>query len=327
MSPVIIMLAVLLLMNTSWPVAVLLIVGVALFFAVNLITRQESMLYVPCVMPGMQRPGDNPEGLRSPADKGLEFEDVYLTTVDGVRVHGWFMPAKKEVRGSAPTVLFCHANAGNIGLRVPNFREMIDRLEVNVFALDYRGYGNSEGTPSEDGLIEDAVAAWQWLRAAADEGRLDGRRIFIFGRSLGGAVAIALARALQQRTETAPCGVVLENTFASISQLVDTLFPIIAFKFLKDRFLRLRWESFERIKELEVPLLFLTGQQDEMIPPSHSQALHANAKKSPLRRSEVFPDGSHNDTWEKGGDRYWEVWHSFFEECSSAKHKDVTAAS
>merc|ERR1712217_272112 len=156
---------------------------------------------------------------------------------------------------------------------------------------------------------------------------IDGRRIFIFGRSLGGAVAIALAKALQQCSEPRPCGVILENTFTSISHLVDTLFPIIAFKSLKDRFLRLRWESVERIKDIEVPFLFLTGERDEMIPPSHSQALHSNAKKSPLRRIELFPEGTHNDTWEKGGERYWDIWSSFISECSSGKYKEVAAGS
>jgi len=326
MSPVILMFAFLLLMNSSWSMAAVIMVGMVVFFALNLIMRQESMLYVPCVMPGMQRPSDNPAGLRSPADKGLEFEDVYLQTVDGVRIHGWFMPAG-ENSATAPTVLFCHANAGNIGLRVPNFREMVDRLQTNIFALDYRGFGNSEGSPSEEGLIEDALSAMQWLRTAAGEGRIDGSRIFIFGRSLGGAVAIALARALQQRSEKLPRGVILENTFMSISHLVDTLFPIIAFKFLKDRFLRLKWESIQRIKDLEVPLLFLTGEKDEMIPPSHSQGLHANAMKSPLRRQALFPEGTHNDTWEKGGDRYWEVLSDFFKDSGSASSKDVVASS
>lgn len=324
MSPAIIMVAVLLLMNTSWMVATLLIVGLVLFFAVNLIMRQESMLYVPCVMAGMLRPSSNPEGLRSPADRGLEFEDVYLETADGLRIHGWFMPAADRCGASAPTVLFCHANAGNIGLRVPNFAQMAGKLEANIFALDYRGYGNSEGTPSEEGLIEDALTAWRWLRTAADKGRIDGQRVFVFGRSLGGAVAVAMARELQRSGDGhLPCGLVLENTFMSISALVDTLFPIIAFKFLKNRFLRLRWETIERIKEIEVPILLLTGEKDEMIPPSHSQALLAGAEKSPVRRQVLFPEGMHNDTWEKGGDQYWDEWATFINECSSVKRRDV----
>lgn len=311
MLPALMMFAVLLLMNTSWAVSLVLIVGMVLLFAVQLIIRQESMLYVPCVMPGMQRPSHNPEGMRSPADRGLKYEDVHLKTEDGVCIHGWFMPGGADPK-TAPTILFCHANAGNIGLRVPNFAQMSEKMEANIFALDYRGYGNSEGTPSEEGLIEDALTAWRWLCAAADQGRIDGERIFVFGRSLGGAVSVALASTLQQRHERLPCGIILENTFMSISALVDTLFPIIAFEVLKQRFLRVKWESIERIKDLEVPLLFLTGEKDEMIPPSHSAALQAQATKSPLRRQTLFPEGTHNDTWEKGGDKYWEAWSGFF---------------
>ncbi|CAE8676559.1 unnamed protein product [Polarella glacialis] len=320
MFPVVVGLGLVLLMNTSWLMAVVLIICVVIFFIVNLIMRQESMLYVPCVMAGMQKPSDNPEGMRSPEDKGLKFEDVYLQTGDGLRIHGWFMPVGDEAATkSAPTLLFCHANAGNIGLRVPNFAEILIKLRVNVFALDYRGFGESEGTPSEEGLIEDALSAWRWLWQAADAGRIDGSQMFVFGRSLGGAVAIALAAALQERSERpAPRGLILENTFTSISAVVDALFPILAIPYLKKRFLRLKWESMERVRDLEVPLLFLTGQKDEMIPTAHSQQLHARAEKSKLRRHVFFPEGSHNDTWEKGGEQYWEVQASFLQECVRA---------
>mmetsp|Transcript_44695 Transcript_44695/g.100366 ORF Transcript_44695/g.100366 Transcript_44695/m.100366 type:complete len:331 (+) Transcript_44695:87-1079(+) len=327
MSPFIIMMAVLLLMNTSWIVAIMLFVGVTVFFIVNIITRQESMLYVPCVMPGVQKPGDNPQGLRSPADRGLTYEDVVMTTADGVRIHGWFITAGKD-SATVPTVLFCHANAGNIGLRVPNYADIVEKLRCNVFALDYRGYGHSDGCPSEEGLIEDALSAWTWLRSAAAAGRLDASKVFVFGRSLGGAVAVALTRTLQQRGEEGPlpCGVILENTFVSVSAVVDALFPIIAFKSLKDRFLRLRWETVDRIRDIEVPLLFLSGEKDEMIPPWHSKELHQRAVKSPLRQSAVFPEGSHNDTWEKGGERYWEAQECFIKDCTARACPEKTAA-
>jgi len=314
-------LAVMLLMNTSWYVAVMLIFGVASFFIVNIIMRQESMLYVPCVLPGVQKPSDNPEGLRSPADRGLVYEDVVLTTGDKLRIHAWFIPIS-EGSEQAPTILFFHANAGNIGLRVPNFAHIVDKLHANVFALDYRGYGHSDGTPSEEGLIEDALCAWRWLCNAGNAGRLDIRRIFIFGRSLGGAVAVALAHELQEsvkgdETTPRPCGIILENTFVSISAVVDALFPLLAFKSLKARFLRLRWETVNRIATVQVPFLFLTGEKDEMIPPWHSRHLHQQAKLAPMRRQVVFPEGSHNDTWERGGDLYWQAQEEFITDCSA----------
>jgi len=320
MNAVVILMAVMLLMNTSWYIAVLLIFGVVLFFVVNIITRQESMLYVPCVLPGVQKPNDNPEGLRSPSDRGLTYEDVVLETADKLRIHAWFIPVT-EGSEQAPTILFFHANAGNIGLRVPNFAHIVDKLQANVFALDYRGFGHSDGTPSEDGLIEDALCAWRWLCNAGSAGRLDVGRIFVFGRSLGGAVAVALAHKLQERAkdETTPrlCGIILENTFVSISAVVDALFPILAFESLKARFLRLRWETVNRITTVQVPFLFLTGEKDEMIPPWHSKHLHQQAKLAPMRRHVVFPEGSHNDTWERGGDLYWECQEDFIRDCSA----------
>ncbi|CAJ1438474.1 unnamed protein product, partial [Effrenium voratum] len=165
MLPLIIGLALVLLLNSSWVVALCLVVGLLLFFVINLIMRQESMLYVPCVMPGMQTPSDNPVGMRSPADREMEFEDVFLETVDGLRIHAWFLPnGNAAAARSSPTFLFCHANAGNIGLRIPNFEQLIKKLGVNVFAIDYRGFGRSEGSPSEEGLIEDALTAWRWLK-------------------------------------------------------------------------------------------------------------------------------------------------------------------
>jgi len=316
MHPLILMLVILLFMNTSWVVAVLLLIAVLAFFAISLITRQESMLYVPCVLAGVQLPCDNPEGFRSPAERGMTYEDVVLKTADGLRIHAWFITVN-EGSNKVPTLLFCHANAGNVGLRIPNYAQIVEKLNANILALDYRGYGHSEGFPSEDGLIEDALSAWQWLRDAGEAGRIDAERVFVFGRSLGGAVAVALVRTLQQRGEVQalPCGIILENTFVSVSALVDSLFPIIAFKSLKERFLRLRWETVERIREIEVPLLFLSGEKDEMIPPWHSKVLHQRAVKSSLRRSAIFPEGTHNDTWEKGGDRYWEAQEGFIKDC------------
>lgn len=303
-------------MNTSLKMSLLLIVGGIVLFALQLIMRQESMLYSPCVMPGMQTPAQNPEGYRSPKERNLEFEDVHLVTSDDVKLHAWFIPVPGGKASTAPTVLFCHANAGNIGIRVPNFDSIVKELGANVFAFDYRGYGYSEGTPSEEGLIEDALTAWEWLGEASKAGKLDMDKVFIFGRSLGGAVAVALCCALQRRNDKRlPCGILLENTFVSISKLVDALFPIIAYKVLKDRFLRIKWETIERIKEVQAPLLFLTGLKDEMIAPQHSKDLLAAAVKSPLRRKADFEDGGHNDTWEKGGSAYWERQADFIKEC------------
>eukprot|EP00928_Gymnodinium_smaydae_P075637 TRINITY_DN58647_c0_g1_i1.p1 TRINITY_DN58647_c0_g1~~TRINITY_DN58647_c0_g1_i1.p1 ORF type:complete len:341 (+),score=58.89 TRINITY_DN58647_c0_g1_i1:127-1149(+) len=318
-----------LLMNTSWKICLALMLGMVILFLVNIITRQESMLYVPCVMPGMQTPNDNPEGMRSPKDKGMDFEDVYLETADGVRIHGWFIPVQArveengeqvdaELTKNAPTFLFCHENAGNIGLRMTNFIAIRNKLQVNILAFDYRGYGHSEGTPSEEGLIEDALTNWRWLSKAVEAGRLNGNKLYVFGRSLGGAVTVALAKTLQDdKAALQPAGLILENTFVSINALVDSLFPILAFKSLKEKFLRLRWVTEERIPSVTCPMLFITGEKDEIVPASHSAHLRSKCESSVLVKSIVFENGMHNDTWEKGGERYWAAQLKFIEECQS----------
>lgn len=307
-----------------WIIA--LVIAAFAFMIGQLIMKQESMLYVPCPVPGMQRCSDNPEGYRTPKDRSLRYENVHFTTEDGLKLHAWFMPALEEK--PLGTLLFCHANAGNIGMRLPNFEQLLKRMPINIFAFDYRGYGESEGEPNETGLFLDVKAAWQWLeRRAAAEGvddpgaRVDPERIFVFGRSLGGAVAIALADFLEKRgdqSEASPkaCGlqgVILENTFTSIYDLVDDLFPFLAWPMLKQKFLRLHWPSKDRIKDLEVPLLFLSGQQDEIVPARNMRLLYDAAVSSKSRVLSLFPTGTHNDTWEKGGAEYWIALREFVE--------------
>ncbi|CAJ1352437.1 unnamed protein product, partial [Effrenium voratum] len=124
-----------------------------------------------------------------------------------------------------------------------------------------------------------------------------------------------------------PQGLVLENTFTSISDVVNALFPMLAFESLKKRFLRIRWESIQRVQDLEVPMLFLTGEKDEMIPPTHSRMLHARAEKSRLRRNVVFAEGQHNDTWEKGGEEYWQAQATFLQECLAQTGSKTVLAS
>ena len=131
-----------------------------------LVYHQEKVLYIP-VIQGWKTPGDNPSGFQSPEQQGLRFENVSFFTADGVRLHGWFIPAPQVARtgGAQPaTVLFCHENAGNIGLRIPEFKLVHSKLRVNQFVFDYRGYGASEERqPDETGLVADAVAAFNWL--------------------------------------------------------------------------------------------------------------------------------------------------------------------
>lgn len=198
-----------------WTVGVL---GAA--FLYNLYRNQEALLFYP-QPPGLQwrRTSDNPSPLDSPARPpwNLAFEDLEVKTSDGVRLHGWFVRAPASVDyTTAPTVLFFHGNAGNIGFRLENIAMLVRSLPANVMIVDYRGYGNSEEvSPTEPGVLLDGLAMADALLARAD---VDRRKVFYFGRSLGGAVAIATAA--NARFADSVAGLILENTFTSIGASV-----------------------------------------------------------------------------------------------------------
>ena len=183
----------------------------------------------------------------TPGDVGLRWEDVTLTTDDGVRLHAWYVPAE-NARG---TLLFCHGNGGNLSWRVDSLRIFHD-LGLSSFIFDYRGYGQSEGVPSPEGLARDARAAWDWLR---DRGVEPGG-IVLFGRSLGGAVALELTRSVTPRA------LILESTFASP-------FGVLRLDFLAP-LLRLAvgdvWNSREAAGRLAIPVLCLHSPDDGIVP-------------------------------------------------------------
>lgn len=249
------------------------ILVLVLFLIFHLICNQEKMLYVPDPMGNCRKPEDNPAGYQSPKEFGMQFENVYFTTSDQVKLHAWWMPAHGDVKG---TLVFCHANAGNIGMRLPNYFELVRRMKLNVFAFDYRGFGNSEGEPEEKGIILDALAALEYVKSTYNI-----PKCWIFGRSLGGAVAIAVARQIESYdTEVARHfpqiqGLLLENTFTCISELADKIFSFLSYvRPIKDFFLRVKWESNSRIREVRrAKILFLVGEQDELVPPVHSRLL------------------------------------------------------
>merc|ERR1711865_662523 len=220
-------------------------------FVGYLIAYQESVLYIP-VIQGMKTPDDNPPSMRQPHEQGLEYEDVWIP-LDDIRIHGWFMPAPAKKESTAPTLLFCHENAGNIGMRLMEAKQIHQTLGVNLFFFDYRGSGFSEGEPSEGGLVRDAHAALRWLWQRADAGKISHSNIFVTGRSLGGAVAIQLsARLAAEEPQHPPAGVILENTFTCIEEMVGSVFAPLGWIIkwspkLKDRFLRLQWNSVDVI--------------------------------------------------------------------------------
>ena len=183
----------------------------------------------------------------TPADAGLRYEDVALTADDGVRLHAWYVPAEN----ARATLLFCHGNGGNLSWRVESLRIFHD-LGLSSLVFDYRGYGRSEGSPSPEGIARDARAAWNWLQ---DRGVASGD-IVLFGRSLGGAVALELTRSVRPRA------LILESTFASPFGVLhlDFMAPLLRAA-VGDI-----WNSREAAERLTVPTLCIHSPDDGIVP-------------------------------------------------------------
>lgn len=211
--------------------------------------------------------------LFTPADWGLEYEEVHLTSSDGVNVYGWYLPSK----AAQGTLLFLHGNGGNISHRGESLR-IFHRLGLNVLIIDYRGYGKSDGEPSEAGLYRDARAGWRYLRQ--ERGRKP-EEIVIFGRSLGGTVAARLA------SEVQPAGVIIESSFSSARDMAQELFPWLSYLTV----IRYDFDAADALGKVHVPLLMLHSPDDEIIPYHLGRKLYqaANEPKffQPLR-------GDHN---------------------------------
>jgi hypothetical protein len=206
---------------------------------------------------------------------GLDFEDIGLITQDQVRLHGWFVPCD----GATGTVLILHGNGGNIGDRV-SWLKMLHDLGVNVFIIDYRGYGKSEGKPFEKGLYRDARTAYDWWAA---ERRPRGERLILFGESLGGAVAVNLAAGV------APSGLVVQSTFTSARDMARTMFPVGMLQPL----LNINFNSASLIAQITCPKLFIHGKRDEIVPFGLGEELFKLAP--PPKSFYAVPEAGHND--------------------------------
>jgi hypothetical protein len=228
----------------------------------------------------------------TPAAVNLTYQDVTLHTSDAVLLHGWFIPHEE----SDAAVLFCHGNAGNIGHRLESVRVFHD-LGLNVFIFDYRGYGNSAGTIDEPGSYRDARAAWDYLSTRHD---IDPARIFIFGRSLGSAVAAELAR------HVPPAGLILESAFTSIPDLGQQLYPFLPVRLLS----RIKYPTKTYLQEISCPKLIIHSRDDEIIPFSQGRT---NYESAPDPKSFLEINGGHNDGFIVSGTVYQAGLRTFLE--------------
>jgi len=241
-----------------------------------------------------------PEGelIADPANIGLEFESVHFETADGVKLFGWFIPAD-NARG---VILFCHGNAGNISHRLDSI-QIFHRLGLDVFIFDYRGYGQSEGSPTEEGTYQDAEAAWQYL---IETRQTDPSQIIIFGRSLGGAVASWLAQSHQ------PGALILESTFTSLPEVAATHYPYLPVRFL----LRFQYNTAEYLGRIDCPVLIVHSRDDEIMPFSHGRRLFEIAGE-PKELLEIH--GTHNEGFITSGKLYEQGLEAFISRYAEPK--------
>ena len=231
--------------------------------------------------------------LGDPAYQGLAFEEVSFATSDDVRLHGWFVPGQNEV-----TWLWFHGNAGNISHRLENLKLVHDELGVSVFLFDYRGYGHSQGRPSERGTYRDAEAALAYLRSRRD---IREERIVYFGRSLGAAVAVGLA------TRHSPYALILESPFPSIPDMARRAYPFLPIRPL----LRTRYDSLAKIGQVEVPVMVLHGDRDSTVPIEAGRKLFEAAGEP--KEFYAIRGAEHNDTYVVGGQGYFSALRRFLE--------------
>jgi len=299
------------LINFMWK-AGMFSTGIATLLIGLLYAKQESMLYFPEIGDLPRRTSSNPRYYRSPSEYQIPFESHTIRCDDGVSIHAWLLLQKDSITERSPTIIFFHGNAGNIGMRLPNAKQMYGNLKANILMVEYRGYGDSDIVkPTEVGLKLDAEAALNFVRGHAE---IDPDRIFCFGRSLGGAVAFHLAlyaeRNRQKDGRSILAGIIVENTFLSISKMVDKLLPWVSP--LKPLVLRIGWDS-ERIAPMvSLPVLYLAGDQDELVPFSHMKSLYEISGRSSIyARIHIIRGGTHNDSWAKGGIEYFNQFNAF----------------
>jgi hypothetical protein len=223
---------------------------------------------------------------QTPGSVGLAFDDVYFATDDGVRLNGWFVPRA----GATSTLLWFHGNAGNISHRVENIKLLHDQVNVNIFIFDYRGYGRSEGTASEEGTYRDGAAAIELLRQRYG---VEANKLIIFGRSLGAAVAAEMATRVQS------LAVILETPFTSVRDVARDKLPFLPIGPL----LKTRYDVVEKIRKLSSPLLVLHGDRDEVVPFSHGKRVFDAAPQP--KWFYTIAGAGHNDTYLVGGDSYF----------------------
>ena len=236
------------------------------------------------------------EMVATPQQAGLGYRQLTLTAEDGVRVVAWYVPAE---RADAPAILYCHGNAGNISTRLPTLL-LCHQLGFGVLAFDYRGYGFSEGTPSEEGTARDARAAWDALTGPLGIGP---GRVVLVGRSLGGAIAARLAN------ERPAAGVSLECAFTSVPDVAAELFWFLPARWI----VRAQYPTVAHVRRFDCPVMVAHSPDDRLIRYHHGEELYAAAQES---KRFVRLRGSHAGAVHESGEVYRQALADFVNACT-----------
>jgi hypothetical protein len=229
----------------------------------------------------------------TPAFFQSRYQDVWLPVITASgkteRIHGWWIPASGPETG---VLLYLHGNGINIGANAEQANRF-QRLGFSVLLIDYRGYGRSEGEfPTEATVYQDAETAWNYL---TQKRRIQPQKIFLYGHSLGGAIAINLAA---QHPDAA--GLMVQSSFTSMAEMAERMgwsryFPV-------NLLLTQRFNSLAKVKSLKLPVLFIHGIADNQVPFQMSQSLF-NATPEP-KQLLLFPGAGHNNLAEVAGSHY-----------------------
>lgn len=242
----------------------LLALGIYAGFAAHLYLTQDQKIFFP-----------EPDLQITPDQIGLPYDEVKLPSSDGVMLHGWYVIAAAKPRA---TVLYLHGNSGNIGSCLENVKQLV-LLGMNVLVIDYRGYGGSTGQPSEQGLYDDAEAAWRYL---LDTRKVSPQEIVVYGQSLGGAVASWLA------ARHTPGALILEAAFTSLPDSAAERYPWLPVRWLS----RYRFDTLATLKTVRCPVMIVHSIDDEVTPYRHGLRLYDAVDSSMATMLDLH--GTHN---------------------------------
>jgi len=228
----------------------------------------------------------------NPADIGLAFEKVVFETEDGLKLSAWFIPAEK----AELTVLFCHGNGGNMTHRLDTIN-ILNELGLNCFIFDYRGYGSSQGKPSERGTYLDVEAAYKWL---TEKKKIPSQNIILFGRSLGGSIAAYLATRVEAK------GLIVESSFTSYVDMGRKFYPYMPVRLAA----AYSYKTIDYVRQVHRPIMIIHSRNDEVIPFEFGLRLYDVANE-PKEFVEIF--GTHNDGFLFSGETYRKAWSNWLE--------------